>query len=150
MSIHDELTATSDSFWEIGKYSRTVKRSDNGHKLCDNLRQLIEQRAEIEKGYSKSLLAWTKKWNEFLDKGMLLYIFAWNFVSYHVEENFASVHRICNLYFFVLCIKNARKFYIQHYFKYTVTGLSVRAVPGTFTRIKWSLVPPDFKEFGVR
>lgn len=69
MSIHDELTATSDSFWEIGKYSRTVKRSDNGHKLCDNLRQLIEQRAEIEKGYSKSLLAWTKKWNEFLDKG---------------------------------------------------------------------------------
>jgi hypothetical protein len=47
MSIHDELTATSDSFWEIGKYSRTVKRSDNGYKLCDNLRQLIEQRAVI-------------------------------------------------------------------------------------------------------
>jgi hypothetical protein len=105
MSIHDELTATIDSFWEIGKYSRTVKRSDNGYKLCDNLRQLIEQRAEIEKGYSKSLLAWTKKWNEFLDKGMLLYmyIFAQNFVSYHVEENFASVHRICNLYF-LFCV----------------------------------------------
>ena len=103
MSIHDELTATSDSFWEIGKYSRTVKRSDNGHKLCDNLRQVIEQRAEIEKGYSKSLLAWTKKWSDFLDKGMLLYIFAWNFVSYLVEENFASVHRICNLSF-LFCV----------------------------------------------
>lgn len=69
MSIHDELSATSDSFWEIGKYSRTVKRSDNGYKLCDSLRQLIEQRAEIEKGYSKSLLGWNKKWNDFLDKG---------------------------------------------------------------------------------
>ncbi|VDI02071.1 protein kinase C and casein kinase substrate in neurons protein [Mytilus galloprovincialis] len=69
MSIHDEMTATSDSFWEIGKYSRTVKRCDNGYKLCDNLRQLIEQRAEIEKGYSKNLLGWTKKWNDFLDKG---------------------------------------------------------------------------------
>ena len=112
MSIHDELTATIDSFWEIGKYSRTVKRSDNGYKLCDNLRQLIEQRAEIEKGYSKSLLAWTKKWNEFLDKGMLLYmyIFAQNFVSYHVEENFASVHRICNLYFLFCVSKTLENF----------------------------------------
>ena len=26
------------------------------------------------------------------------------------------------------------------------SSFSTRAVPGTFTRLKWSLVPPDFKE----
>jgi hypothetical protein len=26
------------------------------------------------------------------------------------------------------------------------SGLSIGAVPGNFTHLKWSLVPPDFKE----
>ena len=30
------------------------------------------------------------------------------------------------------------------------SGLSVRAVPDTFTHLKWSLVPPDFKECCIR
>jgi len=63
------ITPSSDSFWEIGKYSRTVKRIDNGHKLCDSLRSLIDQRSEIEKNYAKQLTQWTKKWNDYLDKG---------------------------------------------------------------------------------
>lgn len=69
MSIQDDLTGSADSFWEIGKYSRTVKRCDNGYKLCDSLRSLIDQRAEIEKGYAKKLQEWSKNWNNFLDKG---------------------------------------------------------------------------------
>ncbi|KAK7480395.1 hypothetical protein BaRGS_00028314 [Batillaria attramentaria] len=53
MSVNDDLIqASSDSFWEVGKYMRTVKRCDNGYKLCDHLRQLIEQRADIEKKYA--------------------------------------------------------------------------------------------------
>lgn len=80
MSVNeDAVQASSDSFWEIGKYSRTVKRCDNGYKLCDSLRQLIEQRSEIEKSYAKQLTQWAKKWHEFLDKGKsflaLIYIF---------------------------------------------------------------------------
>lgn len=60
---------TSESFWEVGKYVRTVDRVDNGFKLCDNLRALIKSRSEIEKGYSRQLTQWAKKWNDFLDKG---------------------------------------------------------------------------------
>lgn len=71
MSLNEELVqATNDSFWEIGKYSRTVKRIDNGKALCDNLRQLIQQRSEIETSYAKNLTNWSKKWNEFLEKGI--------------------------------------------------------------------------------
>lgn len=70
MSVNDDmLQSCSDSFWEMGKYMRTVKRCDNGYKLCDQLRQLIESRSEIEKKYASMLSAWSKRWNEFLDKG---------------------------------------------------------------------------------
>ncbi|KAL8614195.1 hypothetical protein ACOMHN_026412 [Nucella lapillus] len=70
MSVNDDiLQASSGSFWEVGKYMRTVKRCDNGFKLCESLRQLIEQRSEIEKKYASMLSGWSKKWNEFLDKG---------------------------------------------------------------------------------
>lgn len=70
MSVNDDvLQASSESFWEVGKYMRTVKRCDNGYKLCDHLRQFIETRSEIEKKYASMLSAWSKKWSEFLEKG---------------------------------------------------------------------------------
>ncbi|XP_061175733.1 protein kinase C and casein kinase substrate in neurons protein 1-like isoform X4 [Saccostrea echinata] len=70
MSLNEDLVQpTNDSFWEIGKYHRTVKRIDNGKALCDSLRQLIKERSEIETSYAKNLTNWSKKWNEFLDKG---------------------------------------------------------------------------------
>ncbi|XP_067654884.1 protein kinase C and casein kinase substrate in neurons protein 2-like isoform X1 [Haliotis asinina] len=70
MSVTEEVVMpTSDSFWELGKFMKTVKRCDNGYKLCDSLRQLVEQRSEIEKKYAKDLVQWAKKWNNFLDNG---------------------------------------------------------------------------------
>ena len=73
MSVVDDLLQpSSDSFWEIGKYMRTVKRCDNGNKLCDQLRRLIEERNRIEKSYASSLSTWAKSWHEFLDKGLLV------------------------------------------------------------------------------
>jgi len=65
----DGVQASSDSFWEVGKYMRTVSRIENGNKLCTQLKQLINSRAEIERSYAKQLTGWSKKWNEFLDKG---------------------------------------------------------------------------------
>ena len=74
MSLHNGddggVQASSESFWEVGKFMRTVNRIDNGYKLCSQLKSLIQTRAEIERGYSKQLSQWSKKWNEFLDKGM--------------------------------------------------------------------------------
>lgn len=77
MSINngeEPIQASSESFWEVGKYVRTVNRIDNGYKLCSSLKQLITSRAEIERAYAKQLTQWSKKWNEFLDKGVFLII----------------------------------------------------------------------------
>ncbi|KAL3842934.1 hypothetical protein ACJMK2_020907 [Sinanodonta woodiana] len=67
--MDETVQASSDSFWELGKYSRSVARCDNGYKLCSSLRQMIDQRNEVERNYAKQLTAWSKKWNDFLDKG---------------------------------------------------------------------------------
>jgi len=72
MSHHSDenlLTASSDSFWEPGNYKRTTKRIEDGHRLCTDLIQMVQERAEIEKNYAKSLKSWTKRWNELIDKG---------------------------------------------------------------------------------
>uniref|UniRef100_U5EYM2 Putative adaptor protein pacsin n=1 Tax=Corethrella appendiculata TaxID=1370023 RepID=U5EYM2_9DIPT len=72
MSHHSDdqlLQAGSDSFWEPGNYKRTTKRIEDGYKLCTDLSTLIQDRAEIEKAYAKSLKAWSKKWGDFIEKG---------------------------------------------------------------------------------
>ncbi|KAJ8668222.1 hypothetical protein QAD02_009885 [Eretmocerus hayati] len=72
MSHHSDdnmLIATSDSFWEPGNYKRTTKRIEDGHKLCDSLVALVQERAEIEKNYAKALKTWSKNWNEKIEKG---------------------------------------------------------------------------------
>ena len=72
MSQHSEesdTVAKSDSFWEPGNYKRTVKRSEDGFKLCNDLISLIQERAEAEKNYAKSLKTWSKKWSEIIEKG---------------------------------------------------------------------------------
>ncbi|BFZ05187.1 hypothetical protein BsWGS_08226 [Bradybaena similaris] len=68
MSVDDGMQVGSDSFWEVGKYMRAVKRCDSGYQLCNHLRKLIEDRSEIEKKYAALLQEWCKKWNTFLDK----------------------------------------------------------------------------------
>lgn len=65
----DFLEPTSDSFWEIGQYKRTVKRCEDGYKVCNDFIQMISDRADIEKAYAKSLKNWSKKWNDYLHKG---------------------------------------------------------------------------------
>lgn len=44
------------------------------NRLCTELQTLIQERAEIEKGYAKSLKMWAKKWSELIEKGKLFCI----------------------------------------------------------------------------
>jgi hypothetical protein len=69
MNETEFVEPTGDSFWEIGQFKKTIKRVEDGYKVCNDMIQLITERADIEKNYSKNLKTWSKKWNDYLQKG---------------------------------------------------------------------------------
>lgn len=42
-------------------------------RLCNDLQQLIQERADIEKSYAKNLRGWSKKWGELIEKGNIFF-----------------------------------------------------------------------------
>ncbi|XP_071957253.1 protein kinase C and casein kinase substrate in neurons protein 1-like isoform X2 [Antedon mediterranea] len=65
----DQIIEDGKSFWELGQYKRTVKRIDDGHRLCNDLVMMLNERSELEKKYAKSLRNWSKKWSDLIEKG---------------------------------------------------------------------------------
>lgn len=65
----EEVSATTNSFWDVGNYRKVLERMDNGAKLCDDLHRLLTERAEIELKYAKALKVWKKRWDELVEKG---------------------------------------------------------------------------------
>lgn len=56
-SSPDPSTVSSPwfNFWDVNSYKRTVKRIDDGARLCDDLLKLLAERAEIEGLYATKL-----------------------------------------------------------------------------------------------
>ncbi|ROL52184.1 Protein kinase C and casein kinase substrate in neurons protein 1 [Anabarilius grahami] len=56
----------------VGNYKRAVKRIDDGHRLCNDLMNCLQERAKIEKSYSTQLTEWSKRWRQLIEKVTLL------------------------------------------------------------------------------
>jgi len=50
------LPGTNDfDFWKVNSYKKTVKRIDDGSRMCDDLMKMVSERSEIESQYSAKL-----------------------------------------------------------------------------------------------
>ncbi|KAG8567834.1 hypothetical protein GDO81_013796 [Engystomops pustulosus] len=63
---------TSDSFWMPNNYSSTVRRMEDGFRLCDDIIACFQDRAKIEKQYALQMEEWVRKWKPIVDNSEYL------------------------------------------------------------------------------
>lgn len=57
-----------ENFWSESGYKRVVKRVEDGITCLDEFAKMVQERAELEKKHAKSLLEWSHRWDQRLEK----------------------------------------------------------------------------------
>ncbi|XP_013918976.1 PREDICTED: protein kinase C and casein kinase substrate in neurons protein 2-like isoform X1 [Thamnophis sirtalis] len=68
--IYSEVAAdepTTNSFWMPNRYQSTVKRLDDGYRVCDQIVACFQERAKIERNYALMMDEWSRKWRPLVD-----------------------------------------------------------------------------------
>ncbi|XP_015665769.1 protein kinase C and casein kinase substrate in neurons protein 2 isoform X1 [Protobothrops mucrosquamatus] len=68
--IYSEVAAdepTTNSFWMPSHYQSTVKRLDDGYRVCDQIVACFQERAKIERSYALMMDEWSRKWRPLVD-----------------------------------------------------------------------------------
>nr|XP_034990164.1 protein kinase C and casein kinase substrate in neurons protein 3-like isoform X1 [Zootoca vivipara] len=68
--IYSEVAAdepTTSSFWMPNHYHSTVKRLDEGYRVCNLIVSCFQDRAKIERSYALQMEEWTRKWRPLVD-----------------------------------------------------------------------------------
>ncbi|XP_028823393.1 protein kinase C and casein kinase substrate in neurons protein 2-like [Denticeps clupeoides] len=64
---HPPEDTSKQSFWMPGNYERTVQRTQDSFKTCNDVAACFQERAHVEKLYAQQLSLWSNKWKAITD-----------------------------------------------------------------------------------
>ncbi|KAJ8023829.1 Protein kinase C and casein kinase substrate in neurons protein 2 [Holothuria leucospilota] len=83
-------------FWELGGYKKVLEDLRQGQRSCELFMKMVQERADIEERYARSLESWRERWIQSVTKGREVgrAVQAWCACLEEATE-VSQVHRAC-------------------------------------------------------